>query len=161
MEAIRLLVEADVNPIDQTIERFRALFYERFPSKVMELSLVPFDIEITELHQRTGESITIYYKRVINIILRVSIKDRLVPPTINTLGSLKAIILNTILKAFIKGLTDYKIRKEATRGIASIDRSLLIIYNLAKEARRTNTKIKKLYNKESRSDELAFYKNLI
>jgi len=53
-------------------------------------------------------------------------------------------MLNTILRAFIRGLSNSIIRAKATRGIAPITRLLKSIYNLAEEARRTNIKIQKL-----------------
>ncbi|KAK4697103.1 hypothetical protein P7C71_g925, partial [Lecanoromycetidae sp. Uapishka_2] len=69
-------------------------------------------------------------------------------------------MLDTILRAFIRGLNDTTIRKEATRGMAASDRSLKNIYSLAEEARRTNIEIQKLWDKEVKSDELHFYKKL-
>ena len=66
--AIRLLVEAETFPSLQTIENFRALFCERFPSEVVEASLIPFNLEITELKQRSDKSLAAYYKRVTNIL---------------------------------------------------------------------------------------------
>lgn len=58
--AIRLLHEAETNPTNQTVEDFRALFCERFPSKVVEASSIPFDLEIIELKQRSEESSAAY-----------------------------------------------------------------------------------------------------
>ena len=161
-EAIRLLHEAETAPTPTTVENFRALFCERFPSKVMEISPVPFDVELAELHQRPEESLAAYYKRVQNLMQRVGARDRPAPtPAVNALTSLEAAMLDTILRAFIKGLNDHEIRKEATRGLAATDRSLRMVYSLAEEARRTNAEIQKLFDEESKSDELLFYKNLV
>ena len=41
------------------------------------------------------------------------------------------------MKAFLRGLSNPDIRRKAIRGLASPNRSLLEIYNLADEARRT------------------------
>lgn len=70
-------------------------------------------------------------------------------------------MLDTILRAFIKGLNDNEIRMEVTRGMASSDRSLRNIYQLAEEARRTNLELQKLFDEEVKTDELRFYKSLV
>ena len=49
---------------------------------------------------------------------------------------LKAIIFESIIKTFLRGLLDSNIRREITRGLVSSDRSLLDVYNLANKARR-------------------------
>ena len=116
-----------------------------------------FDIELAELHQRTDEPLATYCKRVTNIMQRVGAKDR---PTSGTLTLLESAILDTILRAFIRGLTDIEVRREATRGMASSDRSLRSIYNLAEEARRTNLEIQKMLEEEMKTEELDFYKQL-
>ena len=73
---------------------------------------------------------------------RVEIKNRSTTSSIAiSLTTLESAILNIILRVFIKDLIDYDIRKEATREMVSTNRSLSIIYNLAEEARRINVKI--------------------
>ena len=52
-----LLREAKLNPTNHTVESFRTLFCERFPSRVIEESPIPFDLEIAELKQRSEESL--------------------------------------------------------------------------------------------------------
>ena len=100
------------------------------------------------------------------MLQRVNVRDRstLVSTTINSIHTLTAIefiILNTILRLFIRELHNYKIRVEATREIIFSNRSLRLIYHIVKEAHRINKEIQKLYNEKFKSDELAFYKNLV
>lgn len=98
------------------------------------------------------------------MLQRVGLRDRSAPavlPTITTLTSVESIMLDTVLRAFIRGLRDSKIRVKATRGMASQDRSLRSIYQIAEEAHRTNKSIQKLHDEESKPDELGFYKNLV
>ena len=54
---------------------------------------------------------------------------------------LKVAILESIIKAFLRGLLDPDIYREATRGLALPNWSLLGIYNLANKARRTKLAI--------------------
>lgn len=73
---------------------------------------------------------------------------------------LEAAMLDTILYAFVKGLNDAAVRREATRAMISSDRSLRSVYNTAEEARRTNIEIEKISREEQKADELQFYMDL-
>ena len=158
-DAVRLLNETDPTP--QAVESFKSLFCERFPSKAVEVTPIPFDVELSELRQRTDEPLNAYYKRVTNLMQRVGAKDRpAATPSTSTLTLLESAMLDTILRSFIRGLSDPETRKEATRGMASSERSLRSIYQLAEEARRTNIEVKKLFEEELKQDELTFYKQL-
>ena len=49
----------------------------------------------------------------------VGVKDRPASTSaLSELSFLKSIFLNTVLRAFIRGLIDYEIRKEVIRGMA-------------------------------------------
>ena len=157
-EAIRLLNEP--SPTQDTVTAFKALFCDRFPSRAVEAAPIPFNVELAEIAQRSEESLSSYYKRVIGLMQRVGAKDRPVTPSAAVLSPLEAAMLDIILRAFIKGISDHTIQKEATRGMASSDRSLRMIYTLAEEARRTNLEIQKLFDEEVKSKELLFYKEL-
>jgi len=157
-EAIRLL--AIEEPTAQDLANFRSLLCERFPTKAVEISPMSFDAELAELRQRPDETLVSFYKRVTNLMQRVGAKDRPAFTSSITLTLLESAMLDTILRAFIKGISDHAVQREATRGMAATDRSLKSIYNLAEEARRTNLEIQKLFEEEVKSKELTFYKNL-
>ena len=160
-KAIRLLAEPEMIPTQQIIQQFRAVFCERFPSKAVKATYIPSDIEITELRQRPEETLSTYYKRVLNLMQRVRAKDRPASTPNTAFTLLESSMLDIILRASIRGLNNHEIRKEATRDMASTDRSLYMIYNLAEEARRTNAEIQKLLNEKVKSDQLSFYKSLV
>ena len=140
-----------------TVNAFKFLLCERFSSKAIEVTSVFFDVELSELKQRSDESLIAYYKRVINLMQRVEIKDR---ASIITLILLESIMLNIILRVFIRDLFDSEIRKKTTRDMTSSDKSLKIIYQLIEKARRINLKIQKLFDEKFKQDELIFYKQL-
>lgn len=73
-EAIHFLAEP--NPAQVTVNQFKALLCERFPSNAVELTPIPFDVELAELKQREDESLAGFYNRVTNLIQRVKTKDR-------------------------------------------------------------------------------------
>ena len=159
-DAIRML--ADPDPTQATVDDFKALFCERFPSKIVETTPVAFDVELSDLHQKPDESLSTYYGRVTSLMRRIGAKDRPAStPSSTPFTLLESAMLDTILRSFIRGLNDPEIRKEATRGMAPSDRSLRNIYNLAEEARRTNLEIQKLLDEEAKTDELRFYKSLV
>ena len=161
-EAIRLLALAD--PTQDDVTMFKSLLCERFPSKAVELYPVPFSVELSELKQKDEESLNSYYKRVSTLMQRVGAKDRpQAPVAIGVqpgLSMLEAAMLDTILYAFIKGLNDTAVRKEATRAMTSSDRSLKTVYNTAEEARRTNIEIETMLREEQKADKLQFYMDL-
>ena len=70
------------------------------------------------------------------------------------------VMLNIILRAFIKNLLNFEIRKKIIKNMISSNRSLRTIYQLAKKTRRINIEIKKLFDEKFKYDELSFYKNL-
>ena len=122
---------------------------------------IPIDIELSELYQRPDESLATYYKRVSNLIQRVGTRDRFTSAAITGLTTLKSSMLDIILRAFIRDFNDHELRKEVTRRMTSITRSLRVIYSLAEEARRINIKIQKLDNEKARFEKLEFLRSLI
>ena len=155
-DAVEILNEE--SPTQQTVERLRSLLRDRFPSKAVDVAPIPFSVELADLQQRSEESLATFYKRVTTLMQRVGLKDR---SSKGTFTPVEAEMLDNVLRAFIKGIKDPVIRKEAARGMASADRSLKNIYTLAEETRRTNAEVQKLLEEEVKADELAFYKELV
>jgi hypothetical protein len=123
--------------------------------------LISIDVKLTELRQKSNETLVFYYKRVTELMQRVDARDRSnLHADEFILSSLKSVMLNTILRAFIRELSDSEIRREAIRDMISSNRSLKTIYQLTKETRRINIEIQKLYEKEIRQNELSFYRDL-
>ena len=75
-DARRLLAEAKAAPTPVTVDNFRALFCEAFPSREVEASPIPFEVELAELHQHPNEQLSAYYKRVCQLMKSVGAKDR-------------------------------------------------------------------------------------
>lgn len=71
-----------------------------------------------------------------------------------SLTSLKTTMLNSILKSFVKKIENAEVRKKANREMASTDRSLKMIYQSAKEARRNNIQLQKQYEEELRNEDV-------
>lgn len=92
---------------------------------------------------------------------RVDVKDRSTFISFTTFTLLKSVMLNTILRAFIKEILNHIVQRKITRNMIATDKLLKSIYNLAEKMRCTNLKIQKLFNEKIKSKELIFYKNLI
>lgn len=77
------------------------------------------------------------------------------------LTPLKVAMLNTIIRAFIKGLTNVDLRRELTRGLASEARSLRGVFTITKEVRRTKYKLQKLTKEEQKLKENNILRSLL
>jgi hypothetical protein len=144
------------------MKSFKSLFCDRFLFRVVEVISISIDVELIELRQKQNETLTAYYKRVTDLMQRADVRDRSnLHADEFILFSLKSVMLNIILRAFIRDLIDSEIRREVTREMISFDRSLKIIYQLIEKTRRINIEIQKLYDEEMRQNELFFYRELI
>ena len=156
-QAIHLLSTDEPDAV--TVRAFRGLLCERFPSKSSEISNTTFEAELTELKQQ-DESLSAYYKRVTSMMQRVGAKDRALPGAI-PITPLESAMLDTIMRAFLKGLSDPDVRREATRGLASIDKSLRGVYALAEESRLTKLEVSKLVAEDFKSQELEMLRSVV
>lgn len=68
--------------------------------------------------------------------------------------------LDGVIQSFIKGISDFDIKKDAARGLGSFTRSFYPIYPLAEEARRTKIEVTKLADAETKEKQLQYYKGL-
>ena len=124
----------DLNLTQIIVDNFKALFYERFLLKIIKITSISFNIELSNLYQKLDKSLLIYYDKMINFMRRINVKNRFIFTLNFTLFTLlKFVMLDTILRSFIRGLNDSKIRKEITREIVLSNRSLKNIYNLAEK----------------------------
>lgn len=131
-DIIRMLVDPDST--QAIVDNFKALFYERFLSKIIKIISISFDIELSDLYQKPDELLSIYYDKMISLMRRIDVKDRFTFIfSFTSFTLLKSAILDIILRSFIRGLNDSKIRKKVTREMAPLNRFLRNIYNLTKK----------------------------
>lgn len=142
------------------MNRFLSFFKERFPTKFVETVATTFPEEVKDLRQNADESLTSYYQRTIQITHRFEARDRLLggPP----LSTLESSMLNLIYGAFLKGLQDSELRREAIRGTVKIEgRSLHAAFMTMEEAYKSRVIIKKIEYEEIQSREAVFYKDVV
>lgn len=119
---------------------------------------VPFNIELNDLSQKPDESIASYYKRTTGLMQRVGARDR---PTNGAYSMMETAILDSVVRAFVKGLHDPEVRRETYKGLEVAQFSLKGVYVQAEEARRTRDEIRKLVSEETKNQELSFLRSLI
>ena len=154
-EAVRLMATPD--PTQATVSQFISLLQERFPSKAVESAPVSFDLEASELRQKQDESVMSYYSRTLNLMQKYGAKDR--SATV-VLSLAESTLLDTFLRAWIKGLIDPSIKRKAAEGMGDPNRSLKAVYGLTEQARLINAEVQRLFKEESQEEELSFYKGL-
>ena len=159
-QAVSILASA--NPTQESVKNFRNLLCERFPTKSSEVSTISFDTELSELKQH-NESLSAYYKRLLAMMQRVGARDRptQVSESSPMLSMLEEAMLESVMKAFLRGLADPDVRREATRAVAAPDRSLRGAYTLAEEARRTKAEIQKLNDEEYKTKENELLRSIV
>ena len=160
LNAIRFLTKSSSNQL--IVETFKFLLCERFSSKIVKTQSIFFATKLFDLKQKSNESLTIYYKRIINMMQRIDIRNRSITISIvvDTLSLLESTMLNIILKAFIRDLSNQKIKKKIIKNMTATNKSLRFIYQLIEETRRINLKIQKLFDDDFKRNELSFYKQL-
>lgn len=65
-----------------------------------------------------------------------------------------------MIRSFVKGISDFDVKKEAARGFSSPTRSFYSVYSIAEEARQTKVEVTKLADAEAKEKQLQYYKSL-
>ena len=60
MQAVVKLIE-DPEPTESTVKMLKSLFVQQYPIRVVEVPVINFDTEISELGQQDEEALLIYY----------------------------------------------------------------------------------------------------
>ena len=142
------------------MKAFKLLLCDRFSFQAEKVTILSTKIELYEFKQSDKESLIAYYKRVTIHMQKIDARDRVVDA--NTfLIVLKVYILDTILRVFIKEISDSKIKKKTIKRMMTTNRSLTKIYQLAKKVRRTRVKIRKFKKKKIHLLKFVFFKEMI
>ena len=98
-----------------------------------------------------------YYKRIAFIMFQIKAKDRDIISLIQT----KSILLNTIIRVFVRKIFDRYVQIEAFRHLTKSDRSLRSIYAAAKKTNRNKNVIKKLIDEEFKIKKLNYLRSYV
>ncbi|SLM39631.1 Zinc finger, CCHC-type [Lasallia pustulata] len=150
-------------PNADTVAQFKGLFNQQYPLKVPEPSVVHFDSEISDLRQKDDEALVTYYQRTTSLLSRVGGRDRPreITPSTPALSPLEAAMLDTVMRAFTRGIRDSDIRRDALRGLVLWDRSLCGVYSISEESRRAKGEYIHLQEEAAKAQELQFYREVV
>jgi len=121
-DAIHLL--SIKNLTAQNLTSFKFLLCERFSSRAIKIFLISFDVKLFKLRQCSDEALVIFYKRVTSLMQRVEAKDKSAFSSFIILTLLKSAMLNIILRAFIKKISNHIVQREVMRDMIATDRLL-------------------------------------
>ncbi len=144
----------------QNLTSFKFLLCKRFSSRTIEIFFISFNVELFKLWQCFDEVLVVFYKQIASLMQHVKAKDKSAFSSFITFTLLKSVMLDIILRAFIKRILNYIVQREVIRNMIATDKSLKFIYNLAKKVRWMNLKIQKLFDKKVKLKKLIFYKKL-
>ena len=144
--------------ISSIVTSFKSLFQDRFFSKIIDSSVFSFDVELSDFKQKSIEFILFYYKRIVVLMLKANVRDRI---SNRKLFSFEHFTLDIIMKIFVKSLSNNNVRKKIIRELIHFDRSLKRLFNLAENDDKVEKKLKKLQKKNRKNKELLFYRELI
>ena len=109
------------------------------------------------LRQKNDEILMFYYKRIAFIMFQIEARDRDIVSLIQT----KSILLNTVIRIFVREISDRYVQIEAFRHLTKSDRSLRDIYAAAKKTNRNKNVIKKLVDEESKIKKLNYLRSYV
>lgn len=147
------------NPTQADVDTFCGLFQARFPARTYETSPENYNQELEDFHQAEDESLLKYYSRMKTLVHKMGAKERSPLPGATPLSHIDLMVLDTIFRAFLRGLNDADIRRETTKGMGSPDKSLRSLYLLAEEAKTTKAELDKLRKEEEKAREFQLYKD--
>ena len=130
------------------IETFKILLCNRFSFQIEKVTTLSTKIELYEFKQSNEKFLISYYKRIAIHMQRINAKNRIINANISLIV-LKIYILNTILKTFIKEISNSKIKKKTIKKIMTTNRFLTNVYQLTKKIKKTRVKIRKFKKKNS------------
>ena len=109
------------------------------------------------LRQKNDEILMFYYKRVAFIMFQIKARNRDIISLIQT----KSILLNTVIRVFVRKISDRYVQIEAFRHLTKSDRSLRDIYAAAKKTNRNKNVIKKLIDEEFKIKKLNYLRSYV
>ncbi len=125
----------------QNLTIFKFLLCKKFSFKAIKIFFILFDVKLFKLWQCSDEALIIFYKQVTSLMQCVEVKDKSTFNSFTILTLLKSAMLNIILRAFIKKISNHIIQREVIRNMIATDKSLKFIYNLAEKVKWMNLKI--------------------
>lgn len=133
---------------------FCNILKKNFFEKTTKINTISFNNKLANLCQKKNKVLIFYYQRIISIIQQIEKKDRF---SSIILFIFKLAIRDTVIRTFVRDLTDSNINIEIIYTVVAIDRSLKSIYNLIEKMYCIKIEIKKFQKKKFKNKKLDFY----
>lgn len=143
------------------VSYFKNLFQERFFIKSSKINQINFDSELQNFKQKNDESLLVYYKRILLMMQKIEVKDKSIFNSGILLSSLERVMLDFIIRVFIRGLLDDQMRLNLIKMLTFSERFLRGVYILTKKSRRTKKKFQKFKNEQIKQKKLNFLRDVM
>ncbi|MCJ1352844.1 MAG: hypothetical protein MMC33_002828 [Icmadophila ericetorum] len=118
------------SPCQDDVEKFKALFNHKYPARAT--IQFNFTSEIGKLRQGPDESLESYYNRVRYLLCLAGVDEYPKLQQLPALSKTEATVLEIVLAAFIKGLSDGNLVLDTVRGLSLPESSLSDVYRKVK-----------------------------
>lgn len=123
------------------------------------------DAEISKLSQQASENLGTYYERANSLLIQagsrlvtagIALKEKftLLSPSKNT-------VLDSVIQAFIQGISDTTVRVDALRGLLMIQRLLKGAYMIAEESKKLKEDLAAMEKSEQEQSKLEFLRRVV
>ena len=133
------------NPTFKDILLFKSLLADKYPGRTIEHPPISFYVEISSLKQNHDKSLLLYYQQTLSLLYQIEGKDKTVEGSILIgLSILESVVLDIIIRAFLKGLFDKDVKQSILRVVATSGRLLHSLYIMAEESKTAQEKYNKI-----------------
>ena len=137
---------------------------------MIESTTLNVDAEISKLSQQAGETLGTYYKKANSLLIQARSRDRETP--LMTIGEVlkgnfaplspsENTVLDSVIRAFIRGISDTIVRVDTLRGLVATQRSLKGAYTIAEKSKKLNEELVLMEKLEQEQNELEFLRQVV
>ena len=152
------------------VTTFQLLFKLQYPGRVIESTNLNVDAEISKLGQQAGENLGTYYKRANSLLMKAGSRDRerqfmtieeALKGKFAPLSPSENTVLDSIIRAFIRGISDTTVRADTLRGLVATQRSQRGAYTIAEESKKLKEELVLMEKLEQEQNELEFLRRMV
>ena len=152
------------------VTTLQLLFRLQYPGRAPESTNLNVDAEISKLSQQASENLGTYYKRASSLLIQAGSRDRETPLMIvrvalkgnfTPLSPSENTVLDSVIRAFIRGISDTTVRADTLRGLVMTQRSLRGAYTIAEESKKLKEELALMEKLEHEQDELEFLRRVV
>ena len=142
----------------------------QYPGRAVESTNLNVDAEISKLSQQASENLGTYYERANSLLIQAGSRDWETPlmtarialkEKFTLLSPSKNTVLDSVIQAFIQGISDTTVRVDALRGLLMIQRLLKGAYMIAEESKKLKEELAAMEKSEQEQNKLEFLRRVV